>query len=432
MTSPALAKKRLGQANTFLNKYYKSPDFNMTVFQAMKADLQAQLDIRDLTTPPRQMAACGFQFDLSRGDLERLFGRPEVEPNDRYRERLVDWLEDGATQVRKGNWQYRCGEANFELTNKGWFPFFVTLTMGDELSPYDSREELLKSRELEIYRRKLCDVAIRACGVKVTHGRKTPSDFFQYAMVIEHGQSREHHHVHMLCWMRDVPAEWKRDPNQALDVPRYSRCLAGEAFWPWGFSTFEYFRFIGDPWSRLGFRVPVKITKLHTVFDAGVYLCKYLTKESKEWLHRMKATRGLGLSTLKAFLETMPSEMLTVLERLPKNYTSIRNYSENARVPMSLARQLIRVELWERKWISPQRILLSQMTTPLIFLEMLKSVGPCLQPWRLSLPERYDWLLACLGPERQAPSDEWEEFAGYLIAEFPATQRVSATTLHEV
>ena len=81
-------------------------------------------------------------------------------------------------------------------------------------------------------------------------------------------------------------------------------------FWKWSspdLSPALYFRTIGDIWEKAyNFVLPLKDgrpMKISIPRVAGHYITKYLSKEHKEWHHRMKATRNLGMKTLKAETE---------------------------------------------------------------------------------------------------------------------------------
>lgn len=417
-TMPKVATKRLGQLRTFQRRYQRSPEPHDTILEQMDLSIQTQLDLRNFITPPYIFSELGFKWDMTKQEIDEKFPRSL----NRQPGKLEEWLAEGAESVRQHEWSYRIGQANADLTYEGWYPFFATLTSSDYPHPYKSKRELFQSRELEIWRRKLLDISIKNAPIKIslTAGRKTPSNYMRYAMVLEHGASRQHDHCHALIWMKFIPDAWKSDPNFGRDTPTYSRCLHAETLWPWGFSTFDYFRFIGDPWSQLGFQLPTKITSLRSPYDAGMYLTKYLTKESKEWNHRMKATQNLGLTKIQNFLETMCNRTLEMMLKLPNSYALLRNVKEKLNVPLSLIRRLSKLETWERKWTSPQRIELSTLKIWDVFGTMQKNVDASHPPWRKSLPERYHWLKSCLPPGSVAHSDsDWLDCWSLCVVEFP-------------
>jgi hypothetical protein len=414
--TPLVAKQRIAKSLNFLAKYEAWEECNDSLLNRAYAGLRSQLDLRNFITPHEALAELGFRYDLPHVDIKAMFGVGAGPAPDR----LDEYLSEGAADARKAKWCYRLGTANAELLEAGWYPFFVTLTATEYPWPYRSKEELFQSRALELYRRRLCDEAIKACGVSIREGRKDPSAFFRYSMVIEHGKSRSHHHSHMLCWFRDVPESWKVDPNLGRDDARYHECFLAKRFWPYGWCTFDYFRCQGDPWSELGFVVPAKVKSLRSPYKAGAYLMKYMKKEDKQWSHRMKTTRNLGLESLRKFVQTMDNKSLRIVTQVPRSYVVKRKMSEKCNVPLCLLRSEARREIWERLWISTRSIELRTLRSYNIYKAMRASVAKCLRPWELSLPERHAWLLRCLDPASVARCDrEWVDVHDLVCSEFP-------------
>lgn len=170
-----------------------------------------------------------------------------------------------ATQGRKNvksNWIWRIGQECVEKAQEGWYGFFVTLTVDPSRCP-DSRAMWQEGREFRKYMEKLAKVASKACGMpRAIHNGASVRDFVHHVGVIEHGKSNQHHHMHLLIWMRDIPASWKQCPNKGIREPRYrinDWCRPMATYWPLslpGIGRAKYFRHEGDMWSRHGFVLP--------------------------------------------------------------------------------------------------------------------------------------------------------------------------------
>eukprot|EP00918_Siedleckia_nematoides_P004062 GHVU01009148.1.p1 GENE.GHVU01009148.1~~GHVU01009148.1.p1 ORF type:complete len:345 (+),score=15.02 GHVU01009148.1:389-1423(+) len=235
-------------------------------------------------------------------------------------------MNNKASQAQKGNWSWRIKQEAEQKQEDGWYPFFVTLTIDpkkcDGIQHYDydqkplpiynsPRELWEKGREFRKYIKRLASVAAHVLGHPSPHkknkkfGYRPESDYITYAGVIEHGKSQEHHHAHIMIWMKAIPHTWKVDPNSGrMPQYRYQReCKLMRHYWPWCVADQKpalYFRSKGDIWSRMGHVTPIdketgQPINIAHIQAVGNYITKYMQKGTKLWHHRMKCTRNLGM-----------------------------------------------------------------------------------------------------------------------------------------
>jgi len=129
-----------------------------------------------------------------------------------------------------------------------------------------------------------------------------------------------------------------------------------KALWRYGVvSQANYFRSVGDVWSRLGFAWPVDRSGRQLASlppeAAGKYLTKYLTKEKKQWSHKVRATRNLGLTRLRQVVAMMSSELIEQLVARPVKWSQLLVARQRTGVPLGLLRRTSMRELWSRAWV---------------------------------------------------------------------------------
>jgi hypothetical protein len=301
-------------------------------------------------------------------------------------------------------WIWRIGSECEEMRDLGWYPFFVTLTVDPSRVP-DSRAMWQEGREFRRYIRRLAKVSASACGMPSAIQRgASDSDFVRHVGVIEHGKSRDHHHMHCLIWMRDIPASWKVDPNRGIRVPSsrtINFCRQMGTYWPHalpGIGRAIFFRHEGDVWSRHGFCLPFdkkrgRVINVMSARKAGVYVSKYMDKECKAWLHRVKATRDLGKGRLRNLLHRLPAQTVQALSWRPRRYSLNLMIQMMHSVPSGLLRSMAKEVSFCRQWASDQldtQALLRPSSAP--FIAMLKSVRDGVRPSRMSTEAFYDWV----------------------------------------
>lgn len=319
-----------------------------------------------------------------------------------------EMLETAGRKAMQSNWIWRIGQECQEKALEGWYGFFVTLTV-DPSRVFNSRDMWQRGVEFRKYIRRLAKVSARACGMpRAIHDGASVWQFVQHVGVIEHGKSAHHHHMHLLIWMRDVPDSWKVCPNRGIRKPEDRTrdwCKPMSTFWPHslpGIGRAKYFRHEGDVWSKHGFVLPYDSKKGRTIRinhpeTAGLYIAKYMDKEDKAWVHRVKATRNLGLQRLKRILSMISRRKLEALTWRPPAYNMNIFQQTTQSVPQGLLRSKAKQELFVRDWVSNrldfERLLQHNCDS---FKQMLKSVRDGARPKRMRSKQFYEWVSAHL------------------------------------
>ena len=305
---------------------------------------------------------------VPRAKRAALFGVAEQETKlDGYSQyRLDSFLTDSRKNAQCADWKWRIRAACQELVvEQGWYPLFGTYTVDPKILPQLgllNRDELwLKTpawdRFIKRFKTEIADV----CG----YGRKPAKwpkgmEFFQYFGVLEHGASGDHPHVHVLFLCKDLPLDWKKDPNRACVTETETDIPGASALWIHGVQRVTAaVRMHGGPFesSGLNWVIPMKevngVLVRQKVGDPGAvagYISKYMAKpESKKWKHRVKATRGIGLKTLFRIIKEAPLSIIKALAYRPMEYGVAMKMSQMTSCPLSLLRQKSKMEL-ERRW----------------------------------------------------------------------------------
>ena len=338
-------------------------------------------------------------------------------------EKFLACAEQKADTCRKSNWAWRISEEAEQKEMLGWHPFFVTLTV--DPNEYDPEKLWKEGRAFRTYIRDLANMVceqlkhppVQHVNKKFPNYRKE-SDYVTYAGVIEHGKSREHHHCHLIIWLRAIPPSWRVCPNAGIRNPRYrnrNECLPLRTFWKYslpGLSPALYFRTVNDIWqNEYEFCLPLskktgKEMKIGPARIAGDYIAKYLAKEHREWHHRMKATRNLGLTKLKSILRTLDEKVVEALTWRASNANLNLSLSRTHCVPLGLLRSEAKRQNFFLKYASNrldlQTLLLRNSN---LFQTMLTSVKDGARPDRMSSLDFFDWVNRCL-PVQKGYSDQ--------------------------
>ena len=375
---------------------------------AARAECSSFLARGILSYPPSLMS-CGLRPDQTHLERREVLGLgPSFGSDDPECVRFQEMLATAGRRCLRSNWIWRIGQECRERALEGWFGFFVTLTV-DPSRVADAERMWREGREFRRYIRRLGKVAARACGLpRAIHDGASVSDFVRHVGVIEHGASQHHHHMHLLIWMRDIPASWKRCPNRGIRAPAdrvHDWCRPMATYWPNslpGIGRAKFFRHEGDVWSRLGFVLPYdsrrgRIVRVHPPEKAGLYVAKYLDKEDKVWTHRVKATRGLGLDRLLSWLRTAHLRKVEALTWRPLTYSLNTLVTTIHTVPLGLLRSLAKQELFCRRWVSNlldfRKLLQPNCDS---FGAMLKSVQDGARPLRMRSKAFYEWVTSHL------------------------------------
>lgn len=346
-------------------------------------------------------------------------------------ENFKQWMKDSAVDNRYSEWMWRVGQHHKQMDLEGWYPFFATLTVDDNLTMpppkweeqidretgkpvmvnvgglgMTKREMWQDGREWTKWKRAIANQAAKAMGHKPPHKSGAPeSDYAQFFGMLEHGASGVHDHMHVLFWMREIPAGWKRCPNRGIIRPelrKKQQCKPAERFWKWCQPENRpvlYFRSASDIWSRLHFVIPIRKKtglplKLYPKEMAGNYFVKYMKKgENKAWPHRVKATRNLGLMKLKDLLDRLHPKTVQALTWRPRTHDMSITLAAIHTVPPVLLRRLAKLTHFSKRWengsLDFDRVL---SETNDVFKAMLRSVQDGARPHKMGSAQRYAWV----------------------------------------
>ena len=374
--------------------------------------------------------------------LDKLPDRSEMTDNER---KFMVCMANKAAQAQKANWSWRIVQEAEEKQLLGWFPFFVTLTV----DPKKTDPETLwrEGREFRKYIRRLANVSAKCLGHAPPHkkdkilGYRPESDYITYAGVIEHGKTQEHHHAHILLWMREIPSSWKVDPNIGR-LPKFCterECKYMRQYWSWSIDSQKpalYYRTKGDVWSNLGHVTPVdgreqlkngqkndnfgKPIEIKSVQAVGNYVTKYMQKGTKVWQHRMKCTRNLGMSKIQRLINSLDKKTLQALSWKPQKSSQLHSVSLIHSVPQGILRLLAKRKIFSIQWERKQLDLKTLMKTNYgHYTAMLKSVRDGARPDRMHSLQFYDWVQQHL-PEEAGFCEKRLIEAHYLLrSDFP-------------
>ena len=306
------------------------------------------------------------------------------------------WCDHLAGRSRVSEWEWRVGQWITERHRAGWYGIFATVTIDPKI--YDPETVMRDNRHWKTYldhwRREIC----RACGERQRHkGGPHESAYIQYAGCLEHGKSKNHHHIHVLFFMRDIPSRWKKDPNLGLISPINYQIMEPKAWWPFGtIQEVSPLRYLGDRWTREGWIMPQREKLvLRAPYACGYYIAKYLDKEHKQWNHKIKTTRGCGVDDLRSLLMTMDEPLLDDLTKRPATWETMRVLCESGGPPPHLIARIAKQEIFRVRMESGLRGCREIQQRPSVFPKMLASVNDGLKPWLMRSKERYAWVAAC-------------------------------------
>ena len=395
------------------------------------SELQHILGERIITYPPT-LAEFGIDEKTSYEQKKLYLGLDKVYNNSNTHEadrRFAKFMANKAANAQKGNWCWRISEEATQKQMQDWYPFFVTLTIDPKLCmgqthefkgrkvSYSSPRDLWEQgREFRLYIRSLAKTVSQLCGHPPPHKEaknwknsgidytyRPESDYCVYAGVLEHGKTNEHHHMHLMLWLKEIPSHWKLDPNEGRSKQyRVEReCKPLRNFWPWCIPDQKpalYFRTKGDIWSRTGHCTPIdrktgQPIKINDVDAVGNYVTKYMQKGTKIWHHRMKCTRNLGLTRIQEKIKSFETKVVEALSWKPSTSGQLRSLSSIHSAPQGLVRSLATREIFARRWDSRSMDLKTLMKTNYDhYKRMLKSVRDGARPDRMPSHQFYDWV----------------------------------------
>lgn len=279
-------------------------------------------------------------------------GKKKDRPEDKL---AKNYLKEGARLTRAACWQWRLETAIKEAVKDGWFPMFGTYTVDPAILAglgLLTRDELwTKTSAWDIFVKRFKRATAEACG----YGRRETNwpkgnTFFKYFGLIEHGSGDGNHpHIHVIWLCRNIPKEWKHDPNRNCRDNTLVDIVAASALWDHGIQRKTMALFIVGSWFTSNWVVPRRMIngKLEPrkVGDAGSvagYIGKYITKgATRKWNHRIKATKGLGLETLVQNVQNKcPTQILISMCQRPMDYAISMKIQQKTAIPLSLLRKI--------------------------------------------------------------------------------------------
>ena len=236
-------------------------------------------------------------------------------------EELLHHLKLMADKSRQNAWKARVAVEAHEANDAGWYMIFDTLSVDPIKELRRNPDERIFENGIEWgrYVSRVEEAVRKALGYKQHHrGGPRRSTYVRHFCRFEGGKNGNNPHAHVLWFLKDVPEEWKRDPNLHLDLPNRQEITEMKLLWPWGWSTPMPVRCHGDVWStKHKWKWPIRKDGSHLPLRGpdmcGNYVAKYLNKGNADgfpWTHRVKATRGLGLRSLRKTLTEMPLRLL--------------------------------------------------------------------------------------------------------------------------
>lgn len=407
-----------------------------STIDAVRSELRDILDSSILIYPPT-LLQLGIHPEQSFIDKKQELGikpgAPELTENE---VKFLRSMELKADMARRLDWQWRISQEHVEKTERGWYPFFVTLTVDPQIA--DPEEVWREGKALRKYIRDLCKVVTDELGHPEARKKtkfydyRPESDYITYVGVVEHGASRKHHHGHFLIWMREIPNRWKQCPNQHIANPACrtrQQCLELNSYWPYSQLQVKskYFRSLGDVWEREGFAIPLvngKPQKIAPANIAGAYLCKYITKDFKQWKHRIKATRNLGKANLRNWIKAQTPEVIEALTWRPQQSNLAHIVTKTHTVPLGLIRSEAKrrnfLINFSRKQLVFRDLLVSNTG---IYSKMLRSVRLGIRPDRMHSMEFYDWVGKFLSADKGYCEERLKEAHSLLSIAFPREWR---------
>ena len=405
------------------------------IHPTLKRSCEANLGL-GMTTQELKQALQVARFDPDFRDAS--------EASKEHRERLekpfLKMLSSGAAKSRQNDWTFRIGEEMEMAQKDGRYPFMVTLTYDRTMFPhkdengdiiYESASDMWRQgREVQYF----LDAVAREVCKEMGHPAFNRKDalhprsyYLQKFAMQEHGHLGLNDHVHLVMWLREIPSSWKQCPNRFVVDPamrKYRRCKPIESFWKWGFSQADYFRHINDIWSRKhNFATPIGL-KMRPACEAGGYFIKYISKEDKQWPHRVRATRGLGMARIDAYIRRLRISEAQALTWRPQDYETFFEISKIHCVPMGLVKARAKQQVFYLQMmqgsIDPG---IETTRRESVYLKMIAAVRDGDRPDRKSPKWRYNWISRFLRPPPEYCPERQRQAFERLAIYFPPKEK---------
>ncbi len=329
-----------------------------------------------------------------------------------------EYLKQGSRMTRAKNWQYRLKTAIEEAVHSGWYPMFGTYTVAPQrLKEWGclTRDELWqKTPAWDRFVKKFKTEIADACG----YGRRPAKwpkgkEFLKYWAVIEHGKSGDHPHVHVIWLAKNMPSNWKLDPNRNSTENFEKDIPAASALWAHGIQRRTMALFITGSWFNTHWDVPRESEEepgtVGTAAQISGYISKYLTKgDTSKWRsgtwHRVKATNSLGIDRLISNLEEkeITVDLLETLASRPMKYADSMTMQSTTGCPLSLLREKSKKALWKKlhclRTTQAKKYLKAAWTKPPneFFTGYIQSVRDGLRPWTMTPSHRFSFYTLIL------------------------------------
>lgn len=231
--------------------------------------------------------------------------------------------------------------------NMGWYIIFNTVTVDPE------NYSTVFEKGSDVWRKYINKIK-RDVGNTTKNGIKTKlyKNYFNYAAVIEEGESTGRLHIHCLLFLKElIPV---KDPNYGLHPPRRREIDEYCDYWEYGHCQFIPIRFSNsDPYGKRGWTWPIdeigQPIPSSSIEKIASYMTKYILKSvdnkgDASW--RTKTSRNMGTLKIKTTLTTLNIKMVMALIRYRKAPESI--HLSNIQVPFKIIRTLAVKELVHR------------------------------------------------------------------------------------
>lgn len=429
--------------HNLVRKYFTEPPLNgastpfRSVYDTMLADIGLTREQAD------KMSAKEIDEYLH---VEKAVYEPFEDHERSVKSRVEKYSREGADNRRKTVWTWRIAEEAEQRRKMGWYPFFVTLTL-DPKRVLHTMEFWKEGKQLYLYIRKIAGIVAKVMGHKGPKSKYFAGieNYVVWQGHLEHGKSREHHHMHVMLWLRDVPSHWKIDPNAGITDKRKrnrTRCLELESLWKWqmqGIGHAKYWRSTDDVWKKHGFCTPVEMDKegnavpmkIRGIRAAGAYMVKYMTKDEREWNHRVRGTRKLGTARIEKFVKGADDWIIDQLAERPPQFDTSFAAQLKTSIPLFWVRQLVKDEQWHRQAKTGRKTLESHMAdNNEIHANLIGKVYEGVRIERLTSEEKYELITECMPPPSAIYDAERylaavDELAKVIPADVRSVQRTS-------
>ena len=152
-------------------------------------------------------------------------------------EELLDRLKMMADKSRKSAWVSRVSVEANEANDAGWYIIFDTISVNPKKELSLDGYVLENGKEWSKYVQRVEEAVRQALGYdQQSRGGPKRSSYARYFCRFEGGKNGNNPHGHVIWFLKDVPEEWKRDPNLHNDNPIKTEIAEMKELWPWGMS----------------------------------------------------------------------------------------------------------------------------------------------------------------------------------------------------